>query len=247
MSGACAVILAGGQGSRLRPYTSVLPKPLIPVCDVPILEVVMHQLREQGFRRILLAVNHHEGLIRSYFGDGRAYGVDIAYSKEDRPLGTVGPLRLLADELPETFLMMNGDLLTDLAYGTLLEQHASSGRLLTVCAYERKVTLGDGVLETTPDGLLSGFREKPTLGFWISAGIYALRRSVLEHIPADRAFGMDDLIHGLASERVPVGVYRHEGAWYDIGVPDDLKSAGAAFAKQRGRFLNESTTTAGAV
>ncbi len=237
MGDSCAVILAGGQGSRLRPFTTVLPKPLIPVCDVPILEVVIHQLREQGFRKVVLAVNHHDRLIRSYFGDGRSMGVEIVYSKENRPLGTVGPLHLISDELPETFLMMNGDLLTDLRFGSFLEDHAESGRVLSVCTCERRVELGDGVIETSEDGLISGFREKPTVGFWISAGIYAMRRDVLDSIPRETAFGMDQLILGLVGSGVAVRTYRHEGSWYDIGSPEDLRLANAAFAERRDQFL----------
>jgi NDP-mannose synthase len=235
----CAVVLAGGRGSRLKPYTHVLPKPLIPVCDVPILEVVVQQLRQHGFDRLILAVNHHEGLIRSYFGDGSALGVDISYSKEDRPLGTVGPLHLIADRLPEKFLVMNGDLLTDLDYAGMLDAHAASGCVLTVGLHRRTVRLGDGVIDTNDHGFVTGFREKPRIDFSVSMGVYAMCKSVLEHIPQRASFGMDDLILSRLDAGQPVNTYRHEGEWYDIGSPEDLERANSAFAERRVRFLGK--------
>ena len=232
------VILAGGRGSRLRPYTTVLPKPLIPVCEVPILEVLIHQLREAGFGDLILAVNHHEGLVRSYFGDGSGLGVRIGYSKEDRALGTIGPLHLVADRLSDHFLVMNGDLLTDLRFGRLMEAHTSSGRLLTVGTYRRTVQIGDGVIESSPDGDISGFQEKPSINLWISMGVYAMSRGILDFIPVGRPFGMDQLILAMLEQRVKVNTYPHDGEWYDIGSPADLERANVALAQRRGQFLS---------
>ncbi len=237
MDEGCVVILAGGRGSRLKPYTSVLPKPLIPVCDVPILEILVHQLRSQGFRRLILAVNHHEGLLRSYFGDGSAFGVDVSYSKERRALGTIGPLHLVADRLPEHFLVMNGDLLTDMSFRTCLDRHVLSRRSLTVGTSFRVVRIGDGVIETNDASEITGFREKPTMRFRISNGVYAMSRSVLDYVRTDRPFGMDELVLAMLRDGAPVGTQHHEGEWYDIGCAADLERANVAFAGNRTRFL----------
>ena len=233
----CVIILAGGQGSRLRPYTKVLPKPLIPVCDVPILEVLIHQLRSEGLRRLILAVNYHEGLVRSYFGDGSDLGVEIQYSAENRPLGTIGPLRLVADEMPEHFLVMCGDLLCDMRFRSLLDAHTASGRILTVATCKRVVQINDGVIETADDGTVLSFQEKPTINVWISMGIYAMSRSILKYIPEDRPFGMDELILAMLGAEEPIDTYRHEGEWYGIGTPSELESANVALTERRAKFL----------
>lgn len=232
------VILAGGQGRRLKPYTTVLPKPLVPVCDVPILEVLIHQLRNEGFHHLILAVNRHEGLLRAYFGDGSEFGVQITYSKEARLLGTIGPLHLVSDMLGEHFLVMNGDLLTDLRFRACLDTHAASGGILTVGTCRRTVQIGDGVIETDTQGQITGFREKPSINLWISNGVYAMSRAVLEFIPQDRPFGMDELILTLLRAHVPVQTHRHEGEWYDIGCADDLDRANAAFSTRREQFFS---------
>ncbi len=234
---ACAVILAGGQGSRLKPFTTVLPKPLIPIDDVPISEIVVHQLREAGFRKIILAVNRHEGLLRSYFGDGERFGLEITYSRETTPLGTAGPLYLMRDRLPEFFLVMNGDLLTDLDYGTLLVQHAASKCDLTVATYRRTQQIADGVIDIDEGGGITSFREKPTHQFWISMGIYACRRSILDLIPDGQPMGMDDVILSMLRAGSSVNTHRHDGAWYDIGCPHSLERATEAFSEHRSRFL----------
>jgi len=231
------VILAGGQGSRLKPYTTVLPKPLIPVCDVPILEIVIQQLRDQGFHRLHLAVNRHEALVRSYFDDGRALGVEIIYSKEDRALGTIGPLRLICDQLSENFLVMNGDLLTDVSFREVLSAHLASRQILTVGTCRRSVRIGDGVMDIDASGRVTGFREKPAITFWISNGIYAMSRKVVEFIPRGRPFGMDELILTLLGKGVEVNTFRHDGEWYDIGSAEDLERANQAFSVHRERFL----------
>lgn len=236
----CVVILAGGQGSRLKPYTTVLPKPLIPVCDLPILEVLVHQLRNDGFKNIILAVNHHEGLLRSYFGDGSSLGVNITYSKEHRALGTIGPLHLVADRLPDHFLVMNGDLLTDLRFSACLDAHVASGRILTVGTFQRNIRIGDGVIETRDDGTIHTFREKPTLSVWVSMGIYAMSRDILKFVPPGQPFGMDQLILALLRANVGVNAYRHNGEWYDIGSPQDLELANLALTERRAKFLPES-------
>jgi len=236
------VILAGGQGSRLKPFTTVLPKPLIPVCDVPILEILMQQLRDQGFHRLHLAVNRHEALLRSYFGDGGDLGVTIVYSREDRALGTIGPLRLVTDELTDNFLVMNGDLLTDIPFRRMIERHAGSENILTVGTCRRTVPIGDGLIDLDANGRIVGFREKPALDFWISNGIYAMSREILEFIPEGRSFGMDELILDLLRRGIPIATFRHGGEWYDIGCSEDLERANIAFSDHRTRFLGPCET-----
>lgn len=233
----CVVILAGGQGSRLRPYTTVLPKPLIPVGDVPILELLVKQLRAQGLRRLIFATNYRDGLLRSYFGTGSSFGVDISYCKENRPMGTVGPLHLVADELPQSFLVMNGDILTDLNYRTLLEAHKQSGRLLTLGTYQRQLKIKDGVLDVDASGQVSGFREKPTIPLTISLGAYAMDRAVLDLIPPGVSYSMDELVLTMLDRNLPVNTHHHEGMWLDIGTPDDLERANELFASKRTSFL----------
>ncbi len=238
-----AVVLAGGRGSRLKPYTHVLPKPLMPVCDAPILEVVINQLRDHGFCDLTLAVNHLEGLVRSYFGDGGEQGVAINYSKEDRPLGTVGPLRLLADRLPESFLVMNGDLLTDISFSQFYEAHTRSKCVLTVGTFTREHLIADGVIDTDEAGLVTGFREKPRYETLVSMGVYMMSRDVLNHIPEDRPFGMDDLILRLLEHNIPINTFHHRGEWYDIGCPEDLENANIAFAERRPKFIRQEQDT----
>ncbi|HNO78685.1 MAG TPA: sugar phosphate nucleotidyltransferase [Phycisphaerae bacterium] len=233
----CVVILAGGQGSRLRPYTTVLPKPLMPVGDVPILEVLVKQLRALGLKRLIFATNYRDGLLRSYFGTGQTLGVDISYCKENRPMGTVGPLHLVADQLPQSFLVMNGDILTDLNYRTLLETHKQSGKLLTLGTYERRLQIGDGVLDIDGVGCVSAFREKPTIPLTISLGAYAMDRAILDLIPEGLPFGMDELVLSMLERNLPVNTYHHDGMWLDIGTPGDLEKANELFSSRRKSFL----------
>jgi NDP-sugar pyrophosphorylase family protein len=220
-----AVILAGGKGTRLRPYTTTLPKPLMPVGDRPILEIMITQLQAAGFEKITIAVNHMADLIMAFFGKGEKFGVRIEYSIEDQPLGTVGPLRLIKD-LPEHFLVMNGDILTDLDYGNLHRTHARDNALLTIATYSRDVQIDFGVLEIDSAGnRLTGFREKPTYHFDVSTGIYAFSRAVVERIPADGPYGIDSLVLDLLRDGLKVKAYPFQGYWLDIGRPDDYDRA----------------------
>lgn len=232
-----AVILAGGQGTRLRPYTVVLPKPLVPIGEYPVLEIIIRQLRSAGMKRLTLAVNHRANLIQAFFGDGKPWDLEIDYSLEDRPLSTVAPLRLIAD-LPETFLLMNGDVLTDLDYGALCRNHQASGRLFTVAAATRHHTIDYGVLQVDSSGrTLTGFREKPTVDYEVSMGIYVVNRGVVDMIPRDRPYGFDNLMKDLLSRDEPVNIYRHDGYWLDIGRPDDYAQAIDEFERSPERLL----------
>jgi len=220
-----AVILAGGKGTRLRPYTTTLPKPLMPVGDRPILEIMISQLQAVGVGKITIAVNHMADLIMAFFGNGERFGVKIEYSIEDRPLGTVGPLRLIRD-LPEHFLVMNGDVLTDLDYADVYCTHVRGTAPLTIATFQRDTLIDFGVLEIDAvEGRLTGFREKPKYHFDVSMGVYAFSRSLLSRIPAGRSYGIDTLVLDLLQAGVPVKAYPFHGYWLDIGRPEDYDRA----------------------
>jgi len=233
-----AVILAGGKGTRLRPYTVVLPKPLMPIGDFPILEVIVKQLARSGFQRITLAVNHQAELIKAFFADGAKWGVQIDYSLEDRPLGTMGPLKLIRD-LPESFLVMNGDTLTDLDYAAFHDAHGAWGGVFTVSSFMREHFVDYGVLESDQGGSLIGFREKPRLTYEVSMGVYMASRAALSVIPKDQPYGFDHLMLDLIRVGTPARVVRHEGYWLDIGRPDDYAQAIEDFDRMRARLLRE--------
>jgi len=233
-----AVILAGGKGTRLRPYTVVLPKPLMPIGEFPILEVIVRQLIGHGFSHITMAVNHQAEIIKAFFQNGERWGVRIDYSLEDSPLGTMGPLRLIP-ELPDNFLVMNGDILTDLDYGMFFERHASRGNVFSISSSVRRHVVDYGVLETNEEGHLSGFREKPSLQYQVSMGIYMVSRRALTFIPGEGAYGFDGLMLDLLAAGEKVDVRSYEGYWLDIGRPDDYAQAIDEFESMRSRFLHD--------
>src|SRR5262245_9130906 len=232
-----AVILAGGRGTRLKPYTVVLPKPLMPIGEFPILEVIVRQLSRAGFGHITIAVNHQAELIKAFFQDGAKWGARIDYSLEDKPLGTMGPLRLIGD-LPEHFLVMNGDVLTDLDFAELFAAHVASGAIFTIASSAREEIIDYGVLETDGNGRLTGFREKPRSQYEVSMGVYMLSTRVLRYIPGDRLYGFDHLMLDLIAAQERVAVRRFAGYWLDIGRPDDYARAIDEFDAMRERFLN---------
>ena len=232
-----AVILAGGVGSRLRPYTTVLPKPLMPIGESSILEVIVRQLAHSEFDRITLAVNHQADIIRALFGDGSQWGLAIDYSLEPKPLSTIAPL-LLIDDLPETFLLMNGDVLTDLDYGAFLLSHQADEASFSISASRRSQLIDFGVLHASAEGQLEAFEEKPESHYLVSMGVYAVSRDVLHHVPPDTKFGFDDLMWALLEADEPVSVREHPGYWLDIGRPDDYHQAIEDFEANPGRFLD---------
>ena len=236
MSERRAVILAGGRGTRLRPYTVVLPKPLMPVGDYPILEVIVRQLAQQGFARITLAVSHQANLIRAFFGDGSQWDIHIDYSFEARPLSTIAPLGLIPD-LPPHFLLMNGDILTDLRFDAFLDRHESADCLFTVSASRRCEVTEYGVLHVDGAGALSAFEEKPVREYLVSMGVYAVARSLLGRVPRDVKYGFDHLMRDMLARGEPVQVEPHDGYWLDIGRPDDYARAIDDFENGREKFL----------
>lgn len=233
-----AVILAGGKGTRLRPYTVVLPKPLMPVGEFPILEVIVRQLARHGFDHITMAVNHQAEIIRAFFQDGEKWGVKIDYSLEDRPLSTMAPLRLVRD-LPENFLIMNGDILTDLNYSHLFDEHVGNGNIFTISAYRREQKVDYGVLTINDGNRLTGFKEKPRIEYLVSMGVYVASRRILDFIPKDKSYGFDNLMLGLIAAKNPAAVRTFGGYWLDIGRPDDYAQAIEEFEQMRPRFLGE--------
>jgi NDP-mannose synthase len=231
-----AVILAGGKGTRLRPYTVVLPKPLMPIGDYPILEVVIRQLVKHGFDHITIAVNHQAELIKAFFGDGSRWQVLIDYSMEEQPLGTMGALRLL-DDLPAHFLVMNGDILTDLNYADFFDEHALQKRLFTISSHRREQHIDYGVLEISDDGKLQGFHEKPTTSYQVSMGIYMVSRDVLSYLPDGKPYGFDNLMLELLKAKQTVNVSSFDGYWLDIGRADDYVRAIDEFERLKTRFI----------
>ncbi len=231
-----AVILAGGRGQRLAPYTTILPKPLMPIGDVPILEVVVRQLKRAGFDDITLAVGYLAELLMAYFGDGEKLGVRIHYSREDEPLGTAGPLALVQG-LAEPFLMMNGDLLTSIDYGRLWQAHAARRAIATLVTFQRDVQIDLGVIETDGEGRVRGYIEKPTYHYTVSTGIYVFEPSVLRYISPRARMDLPELILKLLAEGQQVATYPFRGIWLDIGRIDDYQRAVEEFAQHRDEFL----------
>lgn len=232
-----AVILAGGKGVRLRPYTTALPKPLVPIGDQhAILEIVMRQLAAAGFTTVTLAIGHLGHIIRAYVGNGSQWGLRVGYAVEDSPLGTMGPLLTMQDRLPEHFLVMNGDILTDLDFAGVLKHHEASGAPLTIATYARQVKIDFGVL-TTESGSITGFQEKPSIDYRVSMGVYGVSRSALAAYTPGLPLGFDELVLDLLAAKTPPAAYEFGGYWLDIGRPDDYDRANAEFALNRSLLL----------
>jgi len=231
-----AVILAGGKGTRLAPYTTIFPKPLMPIGEAPILEIVIRQLRYYGFTDIALAVGHLAELIMSYFNDGSRFGVRITYSREEKPLGTAGALAYIPD-LNSTFLVMNGDVLTTLNYRDLISYHQDKGGILTIATYQRDIQVDLGVLEINGRGELVDYIEKPTLHYQVSMGIYVLEPQVLDYIEPGKPMDFPDLVKKLLAAGERVIVYPFNGYWLDIGRPDDYAKAVEDFARMEKEFI----------
>jgi mannose-1-phosphate guanylyltransferase len=219
-----AVIQSGGRGTRLRPYTSVLPKPLMPIGARPVIELLLKWLRRNGIEDIFITTGYLGHLIRSFCGTGEQWGIRISYTQETEPLGTIGPLGLLRDKLDETFIVLNGDVLTDLSLSSFVQFHRSHGDLLTIATATRSTKMEFGVLEET-SGVVTDFREKPTLSHAVSMGAYCMEPGILQHIPTGIPFGFDDLMMCLMGRGIPVHSYRHPGFWLDIGRVEDFHKA----------------------
>jgi len=219
-----AIILAGGKGTRLRPYTIALPKPLVPIGEKPILEIIITQLISNGFEHITITINHLADIIKAFFGDGSKWGVKIDYSLEEKPLSTMGPLSLLTD-LPENFLIINGDVLSDVDFEGLYNFHISKKSIFTISSYVRKQKTDYGVLEIDSNDKLCGFKEKPVAQYDVSMGIYMANRQILSYIPYNKFYGFDSLMLDLIKNNNLPFIKRHYGYWFDIGRPDDYEQA----------------------
>jgi NDP-mannose synthase len=236
-----AVVLAGGRGTRLRPYTVVLPKPLMPVGDRPVLDIVVRQLRRAGCERLTIATGYLAELIEAFFGDGRSYELAIDYFRETSPLGTAGSLALI-DGLQEPFLVMNGDVLTDIDYRQMLSDHTSSDAIATIATRRHEVEISLGVLHFGDEGdptRLTAYEEKPHIPYEASMGVYCFSPRVIGHIGRGEHIDFPDLILRLIAAGETVRAWRSDAYWLDIGRHDDYEQAQEEFERLRPRLLPE--------
>jgi NDP-sugar pyrophosphorylase family protein len=233
-----AIILAGGKGSRLAPYTTILPKPLMPLGDVPILDIVTRQLIYHGFRDITLAVGHLAELVMAYCGDGSRYNIKLSYSREETPLGTAGPIAMVP-RLNETFLVMNGDILTTLNYSDMLRYHKEENYIATLATYKRTVKIDLGVIESDSSHMVTNYIEKPDFTYNVSMGIYIFEPTILKYIPKDEPLDLPILIMRILKKGEKVRCYNFSGKWLDIGRHDDYEQALRVFHEHRVDFMPE--------
>jgi len=234
-----AVILAGGVGSRLRPYTTVLPKPLMPVGDRPVLDIIMRQLHRHGFERVTIATGYLAELIEVFFGDGSAYGLEIDYFREQEPLGTIGALASIPD-LDEPFLVMNGDILTDLDYARFAAGHTAGDATATIATHRRSVEISLGVLhfgDAADDTLLTDYSEKPRYDYEVSMGVYCFSPDVRAHIEPGVRLDFPDLILRLVATGEVVRGWRSDDYWLDLGRPEDYERAVEDYERMQSRLL----------
>lgn len=224
------VLMAGGLGSRLKPITDDLPKPLIKVGDKPILETVLGGFVKAGFGKFFISVNYKAEMIRDYFGDGSAWGVEIDYLEENERLGTAGALSLLPERPRRPFFVMNGDLLTTVNFDQMLKYHLAHQAFSTVCVREHSITVPFGVIDFEDHRLL-GIREKPTQKFFVNAGVYLLDPGVLDHVSANEAIDMPTLIERTIAAGKPSVVFPLREYWIDVGRLDDLQRASDEFQR----------------
>lgn len=219
-----AIILAGGLGTRLRPFTEVIPKPLLPIGEKSILEIQIEHLKSNGFDEIFIATNYKSEYIESFLGDGSKYGVKLIFSREENPLGTAGPLKLLQDQLTEPFIVLNGDILTKLNYLEFYNfaQHVKAQLTITVKEIITPFQFGNIFFD---GDYVTGIQEKPEIKTKIMAGIYVFQPEVLDLIPKDEYYGMDKLIIKMLNSKLPVAKYEIKDYWLDIGRMDDFEQA----------------------
>lgn len=232
------VVMAGGRGTRLGPYTATFPKPLVPIGEMPILELLLRQLKSAGVNEVILAVNHLHHLLRAFFGEGERLGLRISYSLEDSPLGTAGPIGAVLPRLDDTFFVTNGDLLTTLDFAAMLAAHRATKADATVASFRRTIKSEFGILDTDDAMCMTGYREKPMQTHLVSMGLYVLRRdAVAPHLTAGAKLDMPDLMRALVADGRRVLCHAPECFWLDIGRPDDYAQAQQIFARDRTLFL----------
>lgn len=233
-----AVILAGGKGTRLAPYTNILPKPLMPIGDMPILEVLLRQMKTAGVDEVILTVGHLAGLLEAFFKDGDQLGLNIRYSYEDMPLGTAGPLALLSD-LSDTFIVSNGDVLTTLDISKLVEFHQQQGGIATIAMHHRRIKINLGVIKCNGSHEIIDYEEKPSMEYMVSMGIYVFEPAVLRYIPENHYLDFPDLVIKLLAAGEKVCGYKFDGYWQDLGNPDDYQQAQLDFENMKSQFIVE--------
>jgi NDP-mannose synthase len=225
-----AVILAGGKGTRLRPFTATLPKPLVPVGDYPIIEIVLRQLRRRGFKEAVISTGHLAELIEAYCGSGKRWGLKIRYSREQAPLGTAGALRSIKGLAPQ-FLTINGDVLTELDFSALMKAHKKSGAWATLGVCPRETLVDFGVLRLGPSDEIVDYDEKPRLSYLVSMGVNVFDRRAVALIKPGENLGMPEFVSRLRGNGKLVRGYRAKGEWLDIGRPSDYELAQERFKK----------------
>lgn len=231
-----AIILAGGKGTRLQPFTMTIPKPLLPVGDVPIVEVVIRQLAAAGINRVVLTLGHMAHLFTASLGNGSRWGVAVDYCYEDKPLGTAGAIRLVKDR-GDNFLVINGDILTTLNYRRVIAKHLENGAWATIAVAQRELKVGFGVVVPDNEGYLQEYKEKPVIRYQVSMGINVLSFKAISFIPEGQKFDMPDLILRLQQSGQKVQCYTEECYWQDIGLFADYRRASRDFVADRARFL----------
>jgi NDP-sugar pyrophosphorylase family protein len=233
-----AVVLAGGKGTRLAPYTKILPKPLMPIGDMPILEVMLLQMKAAGIDQVVLTVGHLSELLCAFFKDGSQFGLNISYSYEKCPLGTAGPI-VLVDGLDETFMVTNGDVLTTLNLRDLIRFHQEQKGIATIAAHHRQSKIDLGVIQSDGNHQITGYIEKPVYDFLVSMGIYVFEPAVLSYIAREQYLDFPDLVKKLIAAGERVVAYEFNGYWEDLGRADDYERASEDFEKMRSQFLPE--------
>lgn len=223
-----AVILSGGLGTRLKPFTEVIPKPLLPIGDKAVLEIQIERFKKYGFDHIFLATNYKSRYIENFFGDGSRYGVKLEISKEPEPLGTAGPVKLLKGKLTEPFIVMNGDILSLIDFVELYDFACLNGSLLTVSIKKIITPYAFGNIFFDGD-YVTGVEEKPDLVTYAIAGIYVMMPGIMDLIPDEQYFGMDSLIKKMLSQRLPIAKYELKKYWLDIGQLQDYEKAQSVY------------------
>lgn len=233
-----AIILAGGKGTRLLPHTANLPKPLMPIGDMPILEIIVRQLKDAGASSIIMAVGYLHHMIEAHFGDGSDFGIPISYSLEEKPLGTAGPLNLIFNKLEENFIVLNGDLLTTLDFGNLFNQHLRSKASATIATFKRSVDIDFGVLDIDSEKKLVEYKEKPSLHYQVSMGINIFKKdSVKGFLQNAEYLDIPDLMMDLKNNGKDILCHSEDCEWLDIGRIDDYSIASKVFEENKERFL----------
>lgn len=235
-----AVVMAGGKGTRLYPYSALLPKPLMPLGDMPVLELLLRRMKKAGITDVILAVNHLGHLIKSFFGDGSHLGINIRYSNETQPLGTAGALGDMIDDLDENFLVSNGDLLTTMDLAAMVHQHLETGADASIGVFQRENKIDFGLIEFDNDKRLCAYREKPTTLYFVSMGLYVLRREAVRRCIAPGEYlDMPTLLLKMREQHSDVRCFHDDCLWLDIGRPDDFALAQNLFERNRELFLGE--------